>query len=534
MLDNHYKAIPALSLCFNYIETDKEQYLRSKTLWDANIKASKALDDIEVFGNLTLNLPLNTRYDSWGETIEWLESNVLKISKLTLDKTNEFGRYLIVKSLDNINTHVSIYFENSDILLDEFNDKLVSKNIGEFIRDVGYKFYHIVNESIYFFFERIVHLNQNISKAKTAKKHTLNMLTLDIETYKIYDRMYIYCVSFYAGETCYSYYITDFNSVEDLMKAVFNKLLSREFNQKSIYIHNSSEFDLIFMLKHLFDLPNIKYDPVIKDGKFINLKVNFGPGLRYYINFKDFLLLLPSSLQKLAKQFNVETQKEIFPHDFVTRETLIYIGEVPSYAYFDKTKVTKEEYLNYCENFKDKNWSLKDEAIRYCSIDRKSLFEVITTFSHQIFEKFSINVSSVSTLPSLAFKIFRAHYLDKNVKLPVLTGRFYDSISQAYYDGHVDMYIPKNFDGELTFKYDVNSLYPSVMFEYKYPSKILAYFRGDITMMDQYKDVFEKNLSVLKVKVTAPEGILHPILPYKHNGSTIYPEGSWTGWYYSN
>ena len=96
------------------------------------------------------------------------------------------------------------------------------------------------------------------------------------------------------------------------------------------------------------------------------------------------------------------------------------------------------------------------------------------------------------------------------------------------------MYIPKNFDGELTFKYDVNSLYPSVMFEYKYPSKILAYFRGDITMMDQYKDVFEKNLSVLKVKVTAPEGILHPILPYKHNGSTIYPEGSWTGWYYSN
>ena len=28
-------------------------------------------------------------------------------------------------------------------------------------------------------------------------------------------------------------------------------------------------------------------------------------------------------------------------------------------------------------------------------------------------------------------------------KLPVLTGRIYDSIVKAYYGGHVDMYIPK-------------------------------------------------------------------------------------------
>lgn len=156
------------------------------------------------------------------------------------------------------------------------------------------------------------------------------------------------------------------------------------------------------------------------------------------------------------------------------------------------------------------------------------------TFSQKIFEMFNVNVSSVSTLPSLAFKIFRAKFLPKNINLPVLTGKVYEDISKAFYGGHVDMYIPTNPEGTEVYGYDANSLYPYAMNEFKYPGKILAYFRGDITQKPEYVKLYNNSLAVLKVKVTTPKGILHPILPHKVNGTTIYPEGSWTGWYYKD
>lgn len=34
-------------------------------------------------------------------------------------------------------------------------------------------------------------------------------------------------------------------------------------------------------------------------------------------------------------------------------------------------------------------------------------------------------------------------------------------------------------------------------------------------------------------EITTPKGILRPLLPYKHNGKTVYPTGSWIGVYFS-
>lgn len=61
----------------------------------------------------------------------------------------------------------------------------------------------------------------------------------------------------------------------------------------------------------------------------------------------------------------------------------------------------------------------------------------------------------------------------------------------------------------------------------------MAYFKGDITKMDLYVELFKKYLSILKVNVVSPKNIILPILPVKIDDTTIYPEGSWTGWYYS-
>lgn len=94
------------------------------------------------------------------------------------------------------------------------------------------------------------------------------------------------------------------------------------------------------------------------------------------------------------------------------------------------------------------------------------------------------------------------------------------------------MYIPKNFDNNLVYHYDVNSLYPHVMKTCKYPTKYFAHFHGDITKMNEYVKLFNDFVSFLRVRVKAPS-ITHPLLPFKLNNTTIYAEGTWEGWYYS-
>ena len=57
------------------------------------------------------------------------------------------------------------------------------------------------------------------------------------------------------------------------------------------------------------------------------------------------------------------------------------MGEVPSYNYFDSTKVSLIDYNEYKKRFNDINlWSLKSETIKYCEIDCISLHQVIIYF----------------------------------------------------------------------------------------------------------------------------------------------------------
>lgn len=242
------------------------------------------------------------------------------------------------------------------------------------------------------------------------------------------------------------------------------------------------------------------------------------------------MLLLPASLDKLAKQFKVEIFKDIFPYSFVTPDNLSYVGSVPAYEYFNSDKVSHVDYAKYCERFTERKWSTKSETISYCYLDCEVLYKVLETFATDIFISFKVNVSNCPTLPSLAFKIFRTHYLPKGIRIPILSNQIFDDISNAYYGGHVDMYIPK---GENLFHYDVNSLYPAVIKMFKYPVGLLCYFNGDISKISDYSNIYYKYLGFFKVRVTAPS-ITHPILPIKRDNTTIYGEGTWEGWYYSD
>ena len=106
-------------------------------------------------------------------------------------------------------------------------------------------------------------------------------------------------------------------------------------------MHNFSKFDALFLIKYLVALGKCK--PIIHKDKIMsfrfspNLKKDFG-----YITFLDSYLLLPSSLRKLCKSFNVKDSKGIFPY---LLDNINYQGITPDIKYFPGISLI--EYNNY-------------------------------------------------------------------------------------------------------------------------------------------------------------------------------------------
>jgi hypothetical protein len=138
-------------------------------------------------------------------------------------------------------------------------------------------------------------------------------------------------------------------------------------------------------------------------------------------------------------------------------------------------------------------------------MDCISLYEVLIKFNTLIFEQFSRNIHLYPTLPSLAFSIFRANFMEEE-NIPQLSGKIASDIRTGYTGGATDMYIPKSKPGVPIYCYDVNSLYPAQMFNQLIPIGTPNYFEGDIRKIDPNAFGF------FYCKITAPEDIAHPIL----------------------
>jgi hypothetical protein len=134
-----------------------------------------------------------------------------------------------------------------------------------------------------------------------------------------------------------------------------------------------------------------------------------------------------------------------------------------------------------------------------------------------IFDLFEKNIHNYSTLPSLAFAIFRSKFMAEE-NIPQLSGKIASDIRKGYTGGAVDMYIPESRNKPI-YCYDVNSLYPSVMAKEDLPIGSPTYFEGNILSINLNAFGF------FYCKITAPDNILHPILQTKVNNSTVSPIG---------
>jgi hypothetical protein len=105
-----------------------------------------------------------------------------------------------------------------------------------------------------------------------------------------------------------------------------------------------AKFDMIFLLKYLVKLGNIK--PIIHNGRFISVDLIYN---NVNLKFRDSYLILLGSLNKLCKAFSVKNSKIQFPIFFLTENNLEYEGIVPDIKFF--RSITFEEYNNYKNSF---------------------------------------------------------------------------------------------------------------------------------------------------------------------------------------
>jgi len=461
------------------------------------------------------NLPSTMDLTEWG----------------TYHFTNDYTKATVYKSNSKASYHIFLYknyqiveLKYKDALLLKFTDIMTDhNNLSSFIRKFDTQEYIFENSKII-----VKKIERKSVFLKTILQHQFKnnkFITMDLETRCLNNVMIPYTVSIFDGSDKFSFYLSDYNNSDEMLQKAIEYLLKRKYHNYKVYLHNFSNFDSVFIIKILSSLSN-KIKPIIREGKLIDLKFSFGSD-NYSLFFRDSYLMLPSALKKLAENFNVEN-KGIFPYKFVNESgiSLDYDGKVPAYKYF--TDLSIEEYIKYCNQFKYSNWNLKKETIKYCEQDCISLYQVIDKFALKIYELFRIDLFKYSTLPSLAFAIYRSNYLNKNTKIPLIMGEIYDFIKKGYTGGSVD--VIKSY-GKNIYRYDVNSLYPYVMKTFPMPVGNPIFFEGDISLVEN------KPFGIFEVEVTAPKNLNIPILQTKvdtGNGlRTISPLGTWTGVYFS-
>lgn len=434
---------------------------------------------------------------------------------------------------------------NNDVLV-EFTDTVNNVNdLSTFTRKIKNQIYIFVNGKLV-----VKQIDKKVNYLKlisTDQAASDNFVTMDLETReirkmdlktnKVNTIMEPFCVSIYyvdsdGLERVSSFYLRDYSNSDSMLEAAIESLLTSRLDGYKVYLHNFSNFDAVFLIRILSNLGS-KVRPIIRDGRIINIAVDFGVSkyskTKYTLHFRDSYLLLPASLKDLAVNFNIGTNKGIYPYSFVNNPDvkLNYKGPIPEFKYYDG--ITIEQYN---EIYKSKYlFDLEYETKFYCELDCIVLYKVLKVFSKQIFELFSLDINKYPTLPSLAFAIYRSNFMKDDFRIPLIDGSTYNDLKKAYTGGMVDVYKPTNDANTKVNSYDVNSLYPFSMKEFNIPIGTPKYFEGDISLIDP------KAFGIFEVEIETPTDLKYPVLQTKvqtdSGNRTIAPLGNWKGWYLS-
>lgn len=316
---------------------------------------------------------------------------------------------------------------------------------------------------------------KKINKYKESKKlKGYNVCFSDIETI-IEDSQHVPVVVCLLRDEPMVY-----NSIDEFMSDVI-----KNHKKSIIYFHNFGRFDSTFILKwiasnniNLGEVSIIERNNIIYEIELVDRK----------ICFRDSYLIMPLSLEKIGENFCTENKKSKF------------------------------DYQNVTEIYKNN----KELVIELCINDCLILKEGYNNFSNLIYQQFQINLYSQLTLPSLSFNIFKKMYYDV-LNHPIAKNPFYEDefIRRSYAGGISEVFKPHLING---FCYDVNSLYPFVMMNYKFPVGKGKFVKGEEIDINNF-------IGFIECEVNVDNELNYLTYRDKERG-LITPTGKWTAVYF--
>lgn len=362
-----------------------------------------------------------------------------------------------------------------------------------------------------------------LPKGRTEQEELRNIIVMDLETFVDDDgSQNVYAAGYKTDQgSMKTYYVTNYKDEKDMLQKFLDDIISIASPKTTVYAHNWAKFDGVIMLEYILDWTvknKAVMEPIITSMDIKSITVSTKGNQKKVIKFQDSFLMLMAGLGKLTLFSKTSATKGNFPHSFVTKDNLNYSGGKPDIKHYDN--ISEAEYRKITNT-----WDLKSQCLSYLEKDLTCLLEVIEVFRTSINEKYGLDIAKISTMPSLALKVFRKCYYNVEEDVRIITHKVYNIIKKAFIGGRAEVYIPFGKD---LYLYDINSLYPYAMTK-PMPVGVPRYIGFENpTDIDSIKN--EMGFAIVEAKV--PRNTKRPLLPVKVKGLNYCPTGKWTGIYF--
>ncbi|RPK06208.1 DNA polymerase [Bacillus subtilis] len=374
------------------------------------------------------------------------------------------------------------------------------------------------------------------AKNKKSQK-PVKLLTLDAETRGFFGQ--IFRVGLYDGVKYHA--ANTFSTLKSIIARLTEKY------DCHIYIHNL-DFDLGKMAH------DVLYEVDLNDSIFINNNVAVYKTslvetqireelevISQPLTFHDSLKLVNNkSLASICKDFKIESDHAKID----LKDHIINLGWGRD-KHNKPIKHPSEYHKNNSEGYYFMNVDPLEPMLNfYLKNDCVSLYKIL----RKLIDLSGLDIDEFFRCPttaSLALKVFKTNYpedYEKAISTKIYRkkgeGEFYEKfVREAYYGGRTEVFTPRLENGS---HYDMNSIYPFVMKEHKFPIGRPTYLEGHKAklMFNRWRK-FKTGAGFIEVDIHIPEDLFIPPLPrkdkadkkYKAFNKLIFPVGNIHGVY---